>query len=101
MITKWVKVLNQPPKEGTMVEVTANKQNLFITLNDGHLYCAQNRCPHEDIKLTLGCLKGNRVKCSLHGFSFDLATGKSSDPSVENLQVHPVKQDKHKIYIQL
>ncbi len=97
----WVKALDQSPKEGTMVEFTIEGQNLFVTLNDGTLYCAENRCPHEDIKLTLGCLKDRRVKCSLHGFSFDLATGDSSEDGVDNLVTYPVKQQNNEIYINL
>ena len=97
----WHKALDQPPKEGTMVEVVLNDQKLFITLNNGVLYCAENRCPHEDIELTLGCLKGNRVKCSLHGYSFDLATGDSSEADVDNMLTYPVKQENNEIYIEV
>jgi len=97
----WYKVLNQAPKEGAMVKVQVNNQKLFVTLNNGQLYCAQDRCPHEDIELTLGCLKGNRIKCSLHGFSFDLATGDSSEQDVDNLQTYAVKQENNEIYIEV
>ncbi|HIM58340.1 MAG TPA: (2Fe-2S)-binding protein [Gammaproteobacteria bacterium] len=97
----WIKVLDQAPKEGTMVEITVAGKDLFVTLNNGHLYCAENRCPHEDIKLTLGCLKGDRVKCSLHGYSFDLETGDSSEVDVENMQTYPVKQENKQIYIEI
>ena len=97
----WYKVLNQAPKEGAMVKVQVNNQKLFVTLNNGQLYCAQDRCPHEDIELTLGCLKGNRIKCSLHGFSFDLATGDSSEEDVDNLQTYAVKQENNEIYIEV
>ncbi len=97
----WVKVLESLPKEGTMVEVNVSGKDLFVTLNKGNLYCAQNRCPHEDIKLTLGCLKDNRIKCSLHGFSFDLATGDSAHPDVDNMQTYPVKQKNNQIYIKV
>ncbi len=97
----WIKVLDQAPKEGTMVEITVADKDLFVTLNNGHLYCAENRCPHEDIKLTLGCLKGDRVKCSLHGYSFDLETGDSSEVDVENMQTYPVKQENKQIYIEI
>ncbi|MBT3431166.1 MAG: Rieske 2Fe-2S domain-containing protein, partial [Candidatus Thioglobus sp.] len=44
----WVKVLESVPKEGTMVEVNTQDKDLFVTLVDGKLYCAENRCPHED-----------------------------------------------------
>ncbi|MBW5288948.1 MAG: Ferredoxin [Candidatus Ruthia sp. Apha_13_S6] len=97
----WVKVLNRAPKEGTMVEVVVEGRDLLIILNQGELYCADNRCPHEDIKLTLGCLKGNRIKCSLHGFSFDLTTGDSAQVDVDNLHVYPTKQENNKIYINI
>jgi 3-phenylpropionate/trans-cinnamate dioxygenase ferredoxin subunit len=70
-MSSWIKILDQAPKEGTMVEISIEGRDLFVTMNNSVLYCAENRCPHEDIKLTLGCLKGNRVKCSLHGYSLD------------------------------
>ena len=97
----WIKVLDQTPKEGTMVEINIENKDLFVTMNNGVLYCAENRCPHEDIKLTLGCLKGNRVKCSLHGYSFDLTTGDSSEADVDNMQTYNVKQENNEIYIEV
>jgi len=97
----WIKVLDQTPKEGTMVEINIENKDLFVTMNNGVLYCAENRCPHEDIKLTLGCLKGNRVKCSLHGYSFDLTTGDSSEDDVDNMQTYAVKQENNEIYIEV
>lgn len=100
-MSNWYKVLNQPPKEGTMIAVEVKGLKLFVTLNGGQLYCAENRCPHEDIELTLGCLKGNRVKCSLHGYSFDLETGDSSEDDVDHLLTYPVKQENNAIYIEV
>ena len=100
-MSSWIKILDQAPKEGTMVEISAEGRDLFVTMNNGILYCAENRCPHEDIKLTLGCLKGNRVKCSLHGYSFDLETGDSSEGDVDDMQIYAIKQENNKIYIEV
>ena len=100
-MSTWKKVLDQAPKEGTMAEVTVEGKDLFVTMNNGILYCAENRCPHEDIKLTLGCLKGNRVKCSLHGFSFDLKTGDSTEDDVDNMLTYAVIQEDNEIYIEV
>lgn len=97
----WVKILETPPKEGTMVEACVADKAIFVTLNNGTLYAAENRCPHEDIKLTLGCLKGNRVQCSLHGYSFDLKTGKASEQDIDNLRTYPVKQENEQIFVQI
>jgi nitrite reductase/ring-hydroxylating ferredoxin subunit len=41
------------------------------------------------------------LKCSLHGYSFDLATGSSSEEDVEDMQTYAVKQENNKIYIKL
>ena len=100
-MSKWYKALDNPPKEGTMIKVSLAGLELFVAHYNSQLYCAENRCPHEDIELSLGCLKDGRVICSLHGFSFDLATGKSSDADVANMQTYAVKQENNKIYIQL
>jgi len=97
----WVKVLESAPKEGTMMEITVKGRDLFVTMNEGRLYCAENRCPHEDIKLTLGCLKGNRVKCSLHGYSFDLETGDSLEEDVDNMLTYPIREENNEIYIEV
>lgn len=97
----WIKALEIALKPDVMVPVHIQGQDLFVVLNNGQLYCAQNRCPHEDMQLTLGCIKGNRVKCSLHGFSFDLASGDSSEPDVDNMQTYPVKQENNVIYIKV
>jgi len=97
----WVKVLESAPKEGTMVEITVKGRDLFVTMNEGRLYCAENRCPHEDIKLTLGCLKGNRVKCSLHGYSFDLETGDSLEEDVDNMLTYPIREENNEICIEV
>lgn len=97
----WVKALDATPKEGVMVATTVKGIEVFVTMNNGCLYAAENRCPHEDIKLTLGCLKGNRIKCSLHGYSFDLATGDSSEDDIDNMQTYAVKQQGNEVYINL
>ena len=100
-MSEWIKVLEFLPKPGTMTEVEVNGKALLIAKFDNQLYCAENRCPHEDIKLSLGCLKAGRVQCSLHGYSFDLATGQSSDVDVESMQTYPVKVENNCIFIEI
>jgi 3-phenylpropionate/trans-cinnamate dioxygenase ferredoxin subunit len=97
----WLKVLDKAPHEGTMTEIVVDDKELLIASSKGRLFCVVNRCPHEDIKLTLGCIKDNRIKCSLHGYSFDLETGDSSDTDVDSMKVFNVKQENTSIYIQI
>lgn len=97
----WIKVNANIPKEGAMNETLVDGNDILIARSEGKLYCALNRCPHEDIKLTLGCIKDNRITCSLHGYSFSLNSGQSSDSDVENLQMFGVKQEGNDIYIEV
>ncbi|MGE4594769.1 MAG: Rieske 2Fe-2S domain-containing protein [Gammaproteobacteria bacterium] len=97
----WFKVLEKPPELNTMVEISVGDNQLVLANNEGTLRCFENRCPHEDFHLSLGCIQQGKVKCSLHGFSFDLATGESSEKGVESLNLFSVKIEEAIIYIEI
>ena len=97
----WIEAPITQLKMNTMAEFNLAGLALFLACVDGQLFCADNRCPHEEVKLTLGCLKNGRIKCSLHGFSFDLTTGKSDEKTVGKLNTYAVKIDAGKIFINL
>lgn len=74
---------------------------LLVHAADRH-YVIDEMCSHEDYSLALGCIKGNRIKCSLHGSYFDLDTGAALDePADEPICTYPVKVQDGKIYAQL
>jgi nitrite reductase/ring-hydroxylating ferredoxin subunit len=97
----WFKVFEKPPKPSAMTEISVGDNRLVLTNYNDRLYCFENRCPHEDFQLSLGCIQNRRVKCSLHGFSFDLASGKSSEEGVESLNLFRVKIEKEVIYVEI
>ena len=43
---------------------------------DGEYYAIDNFCPHKGAPLSEGLLCGHIVECSLHGWQFDVRTGK-------------------------
>jgi len=51
---------------------------------DGRLYAMENRCPHRGGPLADGIVGGGVVICPLHGWKFDLASGRCAN---EGLQV--------------
>lgn len=97
----WLKLHINKPKDGTMTEVVVLDKSLLVANIDGELFCASNKCPHEDIALTLGCFKGKRIKCSLHGFSFDLKTGSSDEAGVDNLSVFAIKEEAGQLFVSI
>ncbi len=97
----WTELLLKIPKQETMLDFKYQGKELFIANVAGKLFCAKNSCPHEGVKLTLGCLKNNNIKCSLHGFSFSLINGISDEANVDKLQTYPVKILNNKLFIKL
>ena len=48
----------------------------------GTFYAINNRCPHRNGPLIRGYIDGERgIKCPMHGWRFDLATGESERPA--------------------
>ena len=49
----------------------------------------------------MGCIKNKKIKCALHGYSFNLETGWSSEEGLERLKVYQVKREKPGIFIEI
>ena len=97
----WFKVLEHPPKPDVLKEVSIDGVELVLTNVKGRLYCFENRCPHEEVKLSLGCIENEKIKCALHGYSFNLATGWSSEEDLNRLKTYKVKREKAGVYIKI
>ena len=75
---------------------------LLLVHADGEYFVVDEMCSHEDYSLALGCIKGRRIKCSLHGSYFDLATGAALDePADSPIATYPVKVEDGKVWAQL
>jgi 3-phenylpropionate/trans-cinnamate dioxygenase ferredoxin subunit len=54
-----------------------------------------------DFSLWFGCIKEDRIKCSLHGSYFDLASGKPlNDPADCPLRTWPVKVEAGRVWVE-
>lgn len=74
---------------------------LVINLNQS-FYAIHDLCTHEDSSLSLGCLKGEYVDCTLHGSRFNVITGIPIDePATEAVQTYPVSVIDNVIYIEI
>ena len=85
-----VKADELPP--GRMVCVDVGGQRMLVANVDGVFYATDDTCTHEDASLASGSLKGELVKCPLHGSRFSLRTGEPmEDPAEEWLRCYAVK----------
>ena len=65
--------------EGKFLKVMIDEQPFIIARVGERFYAVEDNCSHEDYPLSFGCLDGDRIKCSLHGSRFSLATGEPLD----------------------
>jgi 3-phenylpropionate/trans-cinnamate dioxygenase ferredoxin subunit len=79
---------------GKMLRVKVQGQRILLVHADSGLYAVDEMCTHEDVSLYLGCIKGDKIKCSLHGSYFDLKTGEPlEEPADEAIKTYAVKID--------
>ena len=49
---------------------------VMVTRKGGQLVAFPGVCPHDDVSLVdYGQIEGGQLRCRVHGYSFDLATG--------------------------
>ena len=68
----------------------------------GKIYAVDDTCTHEDSSLALGCLRADKVKCTLHGSWFSVVTGEpTEEPADEALATYQVDIRDNEIWILL
>lgn len=87
---------------GKMTRVQVGGRRILLANVNGRLYAADDTCTHEDASLSAGSLRGELVKCPLHGSRFNVCTGQvMEEPAQENLKTYPVRVDGESILVAL
>lgn len=85
-----------------MKRVVVDGKRLLLCNSKGTHYVVDEMCSHEDYSLYLGCIKDGKIKCSLHGSYFDLATGvPTCDPADTPIKTYPVKVVDGQVWVQV
>ena len=89
-------------RPGTMKRIDARGRSILLANVDGRYYATDDTCTHEEASLSTGVLKGELVKCPLHGSRFSVCTGKAlEEPAQEDLRTYPVMLEGDRILIDL
>ena len=81
--------------EGGLVRCPrANGTAVLLCRVSGEVHALADTCPHEEVSLSLGSLRGHVLRCPLHGSEFDVRSGAVlSEPCEEDLARYPVDVD--------
>ena len=82
-MSEYIKVTTTDAlREGKGRSITVDGRDLAVFLIAGEIYAVENLCPHQHIPvLAEGEVEGTVVTCPMHGWQFDLATGKNVNAS--------------------
>ena len=78
-----------PPGEGRNFNIGARRIAVFHNRR-GEIFATQAECPHRIGPLADGLLGGSTLVCPLHGWKFDLATGRTTNGEC-GLTTYPVE----------
>jgi len=63
-----------------MVRLVDPPFHVLVALVDGSPFAIEDACNHAGASLSEGDRKGTRVACPMHGYLFDLTTGRLVEP---------------------
>jgi nitrite reductase/ring-hydroxylating ferredoxin subunit len=79
-----------------MKKVKVTGKSICIVGYEGKLFAVSAICPHQGFDLSSGWCENGKIICPLHGYSFDLQTGKGSE---DYLKTYAVKIQDNSLYI--
>ena len=62
--------------DDTMKKVTINTVDVLVGRRNGKLFACNNSCPHKAASLSKGHFNGDNIVCYMHGYEYNLFTGK-------------------------
>jgi len=87
---------------GKMMRVAVGRQRVLLANVDGRFWATDDTCTHEEASLSAGSLRGEFVKCPLHGSRFNVCTGRvMEDPAQEDLKTYLVCVQGESIFVGL
>jgi 3-phenylpropionate/trans-cinnamate dioxygenase ferredoxin subunit len=89
-------------RPGSMKRVEIDGRRMLLANVNGRFCATDDTCTHEDASLSTGSLRGELVKCPLHGSRFNVCTGEAlEEPAEQNLKTYPVRVEGDNILVGL
>ena len=79
-----------------MKKVKVADKSICIVGYEGKLFAVSAICPHQGFDLSSGWCENGKIICPLHGYSFDLQTGKGNEDYIKTFSV---KMQDNSLYV--
>ena len=63
-------------QENSMLVFSFDKTDILVGRKNGVLFACNNSCPHRGASLSKGEIKGSNIVCYMHGYEYNVFTGK-------------------------
>ena len=102
-MSNWVRVGDDSDfKEGRGLAVRVDKDRIAVFRVRGRLHAMQDDCPHMAASLADGHIQDQqRVICHMHGWTFDLETGKPQGGRSNCARIYPVELRDDGVWVRL
>lgn len=89
-------------QNGQLAKLTIDDKLICISKVEDALFGIQNICPHAGAQLHHGhCNRRGIVSCPLHGYKFDIKTGRSADGNNYKIPHYQFKFEDDKLFISM
>lgn len=88
-------------REGRPLRVEIDGHELALYRVGETFYASDDDCPHAHGPLSEGDQEGDSVICPLHGWAFDLRSGRCTNIECARLRVYPCRQVGEALYVAL
>ncbi len=103
MAERFIKVADvEGLASGMMRRLEIGERRILLASVAGCIYATDDACTHEEASLSTGSLRGEWVKCPLHGSRFNVRTGEVVDePAEARLRTYAVRVEAGDIWVDL
>ena len=86
-----------PP--GAMFAVKVADEEVVVYNVDGALYATRDGCTHQNHPLSKGAFRGKYIRCSLHGWEFNVTNGEYQGNPDVHVRCYPVKVENGEVWV--
>ncbi|WP_333787852.1 Rieske (2Fe-2S) protein [Methanomethylovorans sp.] len=96
----WVFAFNaEELNENSLKVVELNDKPVLLIRKEGQIYALSNKCKHMGCPLSAGTIEDHTLRCSCHGWRYDIKTGEYLGSRDISLKAYESKIENGKVFV--